>query len=163
MSYWQRWTSELRGAFNPVWLVTAALATLGVLGLTHIPQESIPVSLDFDRYDKFEHIGAYGAMTALYMLALKRQRGGVLSAESSVSSSTQNSGLKTKDSRRWEVRGWLGLAVLGAMGLATIGAVDELTQPYVHRTCDIRDWMSDAVGIAAVTGVFLVRRIITGY
>jgi hypothetical protein len=151
MGLWQRWVNDLKGTFNAGWLVCAAAATLGVLGLTHIPQQAIPNVLQFDRYDKLEHIGAYGLMAALYMLALKRQPDSPIAAQGN------------RKRRRWEARGWLGLALLAAIGLATIGAADELTQPYVHRSCDIWDWTSDAIGIAGACAIFLVRRAIVGY
>jgi hypothetical protein len=146
MTFWQRSIDEFRRSFDIRWLVCAAGGTLFILFLTHIPQESIPNVLQFDQYDKLEHIGAYGGMTALYLLALKRQ------------SNSPDKGQGDRKRRRWEVRGWLGLAILMVIGLATLGAVDELTQPLVNRTCDIRDWMSDAAGIAGVGGVFLIWR-----
>lgn len=151
MGLWRRWTNELMGAFNAAWLAVAAAATLGVLGLTHIPREDIPAALDFGRLDKLEHIGAYGTVTALYLLALRRRPDG---------SAAVRSDSKRK---RWEVRGWLSLAILIAVGLAILGAVDELTQPYMHRTCDIMDWVGDATGITLAFAIFLVRRAIVGY
>ena len=33
--------------------------------------------------------------------------------------------------------------------LAVYGALDELTQPYFHRVCDIRDWACDVLGVFA--------------
>jgi hypothetical protein len=142
----QRWIDELKGTFNVGWLAGAAAATLGVLGLTHIPQPAIPRALQFDRFDKVEHVAAYGMITVFCMLALK------VRPEDSIG--------EQKRRRRWEVRGWLGLAVLIVLGLAAIGAVDELTQPYVNRTCSIWDWAGDVVGIVAVCTFFVVKRTI---
>jgi len=45
-----------------------------------------------------------------------------------------------------------GAAVfLFVLGLAVLGAADELTQPYVNRACDLGDWLADVAGIIAGT------------
>jgi hypothetical protein len=147
MTLWQKWTNELKETFNPAWLIVAAIVTLGVLGLTHIPQESVPKVLRFDRFDKLEHIGAYGTMAVFYLLALRGQP------------PEPSEGRKRQ---WWVINGWLGLAILISLGLAAIGAVDELTQPYVHRSCDFTDWLGDATGIAIVCIAFHVKRAIVG-
>jgi VanZ family protein len=42
------------------------------------------------------------------------------------------------------------------------GAFDELTQPFFQRTCDIRDWYADAVGVLfAVICVSIVTTLIS--
>lgn len=45
-----------------------------------------------------------------------------------------------------------------ALALAVIGAFDEVTQPLFNRYASVADYASDLVGIAAVCGIFLVRR-----
>lgn len=45
--------------------------------------------------------------------------------------------------------------LLGLTALAALGALDEVTQPLVHRTADIRDYFSDLTGVAAAGAVFL--------
>jgi VanZ family protein len=52
---------------------------------------------------------------------------------------------------------WLPLII--AVGLAAIGAVDEITQPFVDRTCSIWDWSSDVGGIALACLVFVIIRL----
>ena len=43
--------------------------------------------------------------------------------------------------------------------LAGLAAMDEVTQPLVHRTCDIMDWASDAIGITlACIAAAAIRR-----
>jgi VanZ family protein len=48
--------------------------------------------------------------------------------------------------RRWMIL--IFIAVLMAYG-----AIDELTQPYFRRTCDIHDWYADTAG--AITAVLI--------
>jgi hypothetical protein len=145
MGLWQRWIGELRGAFNPRWLTAAAAATLGVLGLTHIPQDAMPRVLTGDRFDKLEHVIAYGIMATLYLFALNRESEGSIEQ------------VDERERRRWEVKGWLGVAVLIILGLATLGGVDELTQPYVNRTCDFGDWLGDVTGIVGISAFFITK------
>jgi hypothetical protein len=40
---------------------------------------------------------------------------------------------------------WVPLAII--LVLAGLAAMDEVTQPLVHRSCDFMDWVSDAIGI----------------
>jgi VanZ family protein len=47
----------------------------------------------------------------------------------------------------------IGLAVL-----AVIAALDETTQPLVHRTASIWDWAGDLTGMAIPCTVFLISR-----
>jgi len=58
-------------------------------------------------------------------------------------------------SLRRPVRLWLLLAVLS--GLALVGALDEVTQPLVHRHASIIDYAADLVGIAVACSIFLIR------
>lgn len=51
------------------------------------------------------------------------------------------------------------LLLMGLAALAVIGALDETTQPLVHRTCDLRDFISDLTGIAIPCVVFLIVRL----
>ena len=56
-------------------------------------------------------------------------------------------------------RPWLVWTVL-LLGLA-YGALDELTQPYFHRTCDFEDWIADAVGtMAGILPVLFAQRFV---
>jgi VanZ family protein len=40
--------------------------------------------------------------------------------------------------------------------LMTMGALDEITQPYVNRTCDICDWFADISGIGVATILYSI-------
>jgi VanZ family protein len=41
------------------------------------------------------------------------------------------------------------------------GAMDEITQPLVGRSCELYDWLADAAGAGAAVGVFaLVRYVV---
>jgi VanZ family protein len=51
--------------------------------------------------------------------------------------------------------GWvrnISAGILGGvvMGLFLLGAMDEITQPYVNRTCDFYDWLMDISGVIVV-------------
>ncbi len=57
------------------------------------------------------------------------------------------------------VRGFAALVTLG-VALA-YGALDELTQPLVGRSCELGDWVADAAGAALAVGVLSgVRRLL---
>jgi len=47
-----------------------------------------------------------------------------------------------------------GLLLAGLLALAAIGALDEMTQPLVNRTCDLRDFICDLTGIVVPGVVF---------
>jgi VanZ family protein len=47
------------------------------------------------------------------------------------------------------------LLLLGLAALAVLGVLDEVTQPLVHRTADMRDYFSDLLGLAVSCTVFL--------
>ncbi|NLE28583.1 MAG: VanZ family protein [Phycisphaerae bacterium] len=42
--------------------------------------------------------------------------------------------------------------------LIILGAFDEMTQPYVNRSCDLLDWLADATGIIIVTILYAAIR-----
>jgi len=51
------------------------------------------------------------------------------------------------------LRFWSILPIM--TGLLVLGALDEKTQPWVNRSCDIRDWLADAGGILTAILLFL--------
>jgi VanZ family protein len=61
-----------KSCFRPRWLLLTLLAAGVVLGLTHIPGESIPRALQVGYLDKAEHIAAYGLIAGFFLLSLKR-------------------------------------------------------------------------------------------
>jgi hypothetical protein len=54
----------------------------------------------------------------------------------------------------------VSIASVGGMiiGLFLLGAMDEITQPYVNRSCDFFDWLADASGIIFVVLVWLGQK-----
>jgi len=46
--------------------------------------------------------------------------------------------------------------LLGLAAVAVLGALDEVTQPLVHRTADLRDYFSDLTGVTAACVVFRI-------
>jgi VanZ family protein len=98
---------------------------LGVYSLvlftaTHWPK--MP-SLNVSGKDKTLHAVAYAILTGLLLNVLAR--------------------------RNWFRRG-LGVAAAAVALAAIIGALDEWTQPYAGRTCDLFDWLADTAGAATV-------------
>lgn len=90
--------------------------------LTHIPiKTSGPIR--FDRADKVAHLSLYFVITYLGGLRLR-------------SKSTGTSP---------------GLLLVWACVYVAYAAVDELTQPFTGRDCDIMDWVFDALGVALAT------------
>jgi VanZ family protein len=49
--------------------------------------------------------------------------------------------------------GWR-LPVILVLGILALGAVDELTQPFVRRTCSGWDFLADMIGIAIACGIW---------
>jgi VanZ family protein len=48
---------------------------------------------------------------------------------------------------------WSNLAIV-LLALTVYGSLDELTQPLVHRTCELADWLADVAGAAFGLGCF---------
>ena len=61
-----------KSCFHPRWLMLTLLVAAGVLGLTHIPGQSIPRVLQVHYLDKAEHVVAYGLIAGFFLLSLKR-------------------------------------------------------------------------------------------
>jgi membrane protease YdiL (CAAX protease family) len=49
------------------------------------------------------------------------------------------------------------LWVIIILGIAAVGAADEITQPFMNRDCSGWDWMADLVGITAGCAVALLK------
>ena len=64
--------STWKSSFHPRWVFITVFALVGVLGLTHIPNEDIPSVLQSHSLDKIEHMAAYGLVAAFFLLSLKR-------------------------------------------------------------------------------------------
>ena len=140
--------NRIKDMFDPRWLVAAVLCAAGVLGLTHIPGEYMPTCVQVHSLDKVEHVVAYGLIALCFMLSLRPRPIG------------QPDGQTTEKACRgaaWR-RPWL-LPVILLLALAMVGALDELTQPLVNRTCDPWDFAADLTGVTAVGAVFLLKRL----
>lgn len=48
------------------------------------------------------------------------------------------------------------------LGLLVLGILDEVTQPWIGRSCDFFDWLADTAGVITgtclITGLFLIQR-----
>ncbi|TWT99977.1 VanZ like family protein [Botrimarina colliarenosi] len=100
------------------WLAALVFYWLLLFIGTHIPDPQLP-GPTLD-YDKFMHAGAYAVLTTLLLIACRR----------------------TGASPRL----WGRLAVAGLVLL--YGAIDEVTQPYFGRSCDLLDWLADLAGVS---------------
>src|SRR5262245_50361485 len=101
-----------------------------LLTLTHLPPAQIN-RIPFKLWDKAEHTIAYFILACLAL---------------------------------WAAPGWPGagharrFVVLLTIGLLMLfGALDELTQPWVGRSCELTDWLADSFGV--MLGMTLMWRV----
>jgi len=115
------------------WLAVACVATLGVLLVSHIPQETA-VQLQTGFGDKLPHAVAYGVLALCWLKVFNCGCGG------------------GRSKRRM---------LCGILVPIVIGTATELTQAKVGRCCDPMDLLANAVGVgiaAALWVVLLSRR-----
>lgn len=99
----------------------------------------------FSMLDKVFHFGSYAVLTYLLLSLFGGRRSFV------------------RD-RSWQHSfGSLALsyAILWSLLIFCYGAMDELTQPYFGRRCDIFDWIADVVGVLMANAVYFRRDIIS--
>lgn len=87
---------------------------------THIPR--LPRVVDVNFFDKVLHFVAYAGLAFGACLAWRMQRPRYASLS-------------------WRHYGVILLVFTG------YGAIDELTQPYVGRSCELADWIADTAGV----------------
>jgi len=87
---------------------------------------------DIGANDKLEHLGAYGLLSGAFFLSL------------------------------WATFPRKHVAtLLTPLIVLAFGALDEITQPYFGRSCELNDWLADATGMAiAVITLTLIRRLV---
>ena len=109
-----------RGAWRrsaAVWLAALVVYWLTLFVGTHTRPADLPVSV-LD-FDKALHAGAYFVLASLLLVAWRRT------------------------GARFGLAGRLAIATV----VLAYGVVDELTQPYFGRSCDLLDWVADALGV----------------
>ncbi len=99
------------------WIAALALYWLVLFIGTHLPEQK--VSGVAMSHDKLVHTVAYAVLTTLLCIAWRRTGG------------------------RPGLWGRLGIAAV----VLAYGAMDELTQPFFGRSCDLYDWLADGVGV----------------
>jgi VanZ family protein len=99
---------------------------LVLLTSTHWPHVR---AIDVPGKDKTLHVAAFGVLTALLLNVLVR---------------------RPALRHRWSIV-VLALAIVGIYG-----ALDERTQPWTGRTCDLFDWLADMAGAAMACLAYLV-------
>ncbi|MEN1681168.1 MAG: VanZ family protein [Planctomycetota bacterium] len=113
------------GRYDRLSLVLLALYAALLFTGTHLP--GVPTAaVGLFSHDKLVHFGAYAVLGCLVAVCVT-PRGGRLALVS---------------------------GILIVLGIAVVGAIDELTQPYVGRSCDERDWLADVVGAAVGVGAY---------
>ena len=114
---------------------TLLLVSLALLTATHWPSEFHTETRIAGIYlDKWVHLAMYTPLT-LVLIGYLSRRG--------------------SDSFWRRYRYMLSLATL-ILG----GAIDELTQPWFHRSCELSDWIGDSVGVVLAVVVALACRIV---
>ncbi|HEY7089178.1 MAG TPA: VanZ family protein [Tepidisphaeraceae bacterium] len=99
--------------------IVTAVYWLGILTLTHLPPTRLP---ETHVSDKLEHFVAYFILGILLWTTLRLLR------------------------PQWPIS---RITLIVVPILLAYGALDELTQPWSHRTCSLYDWYADASGAAA--------------
>lgn len=115
-----------RGAWRRTaayWLGALGVYWLTLFAATHTPDTN--AAGPFLSFDKALHAGAYFVLTTLLLIAWRR-------------------------TGAWPT--WRGRLAVAAIALA-YGAVDEITQPYFERQCELLDWLFDGLGIALAIGL----------
>ncbi len=79
--------------------------------------------------DKIEHIGAYGLWAGAFFVTLWLYKPRLKNL-------------------------WLIVLLSGA----ALGALDERTQPWFRRTCDLHDWFADMIGVTIAAVVLTTLR-----
>ncbi|MEM9185933.1 MAG: VanZ family protein [Planctomycetota bacterium] len=108
-----------------LWPVLAGYWTLLVIA-THLPGSYAKATAGLIEFDKLIHLTAYAVLGCLLAVCVT-PRGGRL-----------------------------GVATAGALWLVvtSFGACDELTQSLVGRSCELYDFLADAVGAASGIGAY---------
>lgn len=111
-----------------LWSVLAIGYWLTLLIATHIPTPELVIGGAME-FDKLLHAGAYFVLATVLFITARR-----------LGSSNR---LRT------------GLLIV--FGVIAYGAIDELTQPYFNRSCDLSDWIADSIGVLLAFAVDRVR------
>lgn len=63
---------HLASYFHLPWMIMALVSMIGVIGLTHVPQDILSRVLRGNPFDKVEHVVAYGVVAVFFFLSLRR-------------------------------------------------------------------------------------------
>ncbi len=122
-------SSRLRAPSLSRWVLVAFLICLGVA--THLPNPNIVKINPFHAADKLQHFLSYSILTGLMLWALNTS--------------------KLRLWRQLRQRRLASLAVL--LAILAIGSIDELTQPWVGRSCSIYDLCADGLGASLTLSI----------
>jgi VanZ family protein len=137
-----RIVADMQRASWPTWIIPA-LFLGGLFSLTHWPQFPTPTVGAGVGADKWFHFGAYGILTMLAMRTF----------------------LSQPDSVHWSIGKLIRVSLVVGLSVIVVASIDELTQPWVGRSCDLADWFADCVGVSlsvlAAASVHWARRVFT--
>ena len=119
--------SATKYKYRWVWVLVACVLTLGVLVVSHVPQEAAR-ELQTGVSDKILHAAAYFVLTWCWLKAFSSCWGG--------------------GGSKWLMFGIILVPI-------AIGTVIEFTQPLVGRTCSLLDWVANVVGVGVAVAVLL--------
>lgn len=108
--------------------VLLAVYSIALFTATHWPK--LP-GVDVPGKDKTLHVVAYAILAGLLLNVLVRQD---------------------------RFRRGMGAVIATAAIAATAAALDEWTQPYVGRACDLFDWLADVAGAVGVCTAYVLTR-----
>lgn len=130
-----------RNLIRPLTLATyaAVLASLTHANLHGTVLDQANYHDPFSIIDKVFHFGSYAVFAGLALILFESSSR--VRAESS--------------DRTWMmIRNAVGWSLL----IACLGAIDEITQPYFGRRCDVLDWLANAAGIVTASSIYLLVR-----
>lgn len=107
---------------------------------THWPNQNLALLRQLKSADKAVHFLAYAILTGLLLWAIRESNW-----------------------NKWKRISWLPLKAVAILAvILLIGTVDELTQPWFHRTCSIWDLFADLLGATLTLSLACVYKLIRG-
>lgn len=117
-----------------------AVYWLALFASTHTPKKNLP-HVPYPWIDKVVHVSGYAGLALFAAWHARRRR---------PATALPDALPRPPDTAAWRVK-WLGI-------LLAYGALDEWTQPLVHRSRDWSDWLADGSGVLLAFAVLWILR-----